>query len=386
MAETAQAQAEADAPTSLTPLQAAEKIAARLSGPEVQKGDPEPQKKPPQNGEDTRQATPDPLEPEVEADLLPGEDEPETKGDEPEAEETRQSVESDDPLEDPLDDSTETLDGPLNFEDVASALEMDPKSLSLMEIPVRVNGKAQTATLEEVIKGYSRNADYLAKTEKLAEDRKAMEAKLAESGKNLAARLERFDGLMLQLEHSVIGDKAQLTESLLANDPDAYRRLELKIRENTQKFEEAARERVKAIQEDAAQMEIARNQSLAEHFQRLQREHPRQFGTPDVFKKTMGRLETFANKRYGISSEQFGQIGDSAHIEVLMDALRWNALKGRKPETRKRVKNSPKMGRSGRSSDRQEASAATRKKALGSLKRSGNIRDAAAALQKLGIV
>lgn len=381
--------------------QAAEKIAERLNGAATG-GDADPAKPDSRgdqdrsNGEDTRRthseampADPLDIDDDPDADLLPddaddGADPEEDPGPEADARQADDDLEVDVDA-DPLDDGEEPA-GPRSFYDVAEALGVEPAALATMEVPIKVQGQARTATLKEVIRGYQRMQDYSVKTAALAKERAELEGSLTKAREGLSARLERFDLLATRLEQKILGDKKQLTDELYDTDPDRYRRLERDVTRNSELFEEAARERVEHLKEHLAEERKKVQSKIVEEFGKLQERHPKHFGSEGRAKKTMGRLQGFAQDAYGIPAAEFNAIDSAAHVEVLMDALRWRSLQQRKPTRKKQVANAPKMGRAGRAADRGQNQAAQRKRSLSTLKRSGSLRDAAKALADLGIV
>ena len=85
------------------------------------------------------------------------------------------------------DSTKEVSDSETNIEDAFDDDELidhiedeQPSETSQELYKVVVDGQEQEVTLDELMKGYSRQSDYTRKTEKLSQDRKSVEAKNAE--------------------------------------------------------------------------------------------------------------------------------------------------------------------------------------------------------------
>lgn len=115
----------------------------------------------------------------VAAHILEKRQEKPTEAEETQVEEVEEVEDHEDNLE---DDPTEGEGDQPEAEELSSADEEEPETLSLedlegydVRIPVKVRGEEIEVTLEEAISGYQRDQDYRKKTTEISEERKALE-------------------------------------------------------------------------------------------------------------------------------------------------------------------------------------------------------------------
>ncbi len=106
-----------------------------------------------------------------------------------------------------------------------SAEEAESQEEEVEELPkyrVKVSGEEVEVSLDELLNGYSRTADYQKKTQSLAEQRKAVEAdriKIDEAAKTRETYAQRLQVIEQLLQQQ---DQSQDLASLKAEDPIAY--------------------------------------------------------------------------------------------------------------------------------------------------------------------
>lgn len=102
----------------------------------------------------------------------------------PEPEESEAVAESDG------DDDVELPD---SLDELAEALGVDPSKLSGLKVKRNVGGKIETVTLAEAIEQHQLHADYTRKSQAVAEERKAVEAKYSKQQEELGQRIKALD-------------------------------------------------------------------------------------------------------------------------------------------------------------------------------------------------
>ena len=119
---------------------------------------------------------------------------------------------------------------------------------------VKVNGEDVTVPLSELLKGYSRNEDYKAKTTAVAEERRAIEAQRATLETDLKAeyanQLEEVTNLFAQYDPVLQEARTLNWEALKAQDPAAYLQAQ-----------DAVQARVDAIQQMQERVKQARGEA-----------------------------------------------------------------------------------------------------------------------------
>lgn len=292
-------------------------------------------------------------------------------------EEEKEAEEGDD---ESTDDAQDEQDEEDSDEDAA---EGDDDAL----IPVKVDGKIEKVTLDELKRGYSRTKDYTQKTMDLAEKRKGAEA--AEAA--------------IVAERAKLADLAKtLTEKLTAGgDPepdwDALRRddpVEWTIQKQVwaEKREEA--QRLTGLQQAlAAKNAEAEQKALAATLEteqgKLLDKMPAWKKDATRMQKDMTAIQEFAATELGFTPDEIANIYDHRAVLALHDAMRFRQMVKKQAELEtsgkvRTVAKSPKpLVPSGVSV--KPSKTAARRDAIERVSKTGRVDDAANAFAKLGI-
>jgi hypothetical protein len=244
---------------------------------------------------------------------------------------------------------------------------------------VKVGKEEVEVPLDELLKGYSRTADYTRKTQEIAETRKAIEAervKIEEANKlrdTYAQRLQLIEQMLNQQESGE--DLATLKET----DPIGYA---TRVAEQVEREKQLAA--VRAEQQRIAQQQQAEHserlkQHLAQEAQKLAEAIP-EFADPVKSQVVKADVRNYA-KNLGFSDQELAQAYDSRAITALYKAMQYDKLMGKKPEANKKVSQAPKMLKPGTSTPEARQSQEV-KQMRGRLKQSGRARDAAAIFER----
>lgn len=291
------------------------------------------------DGDETREDTPDPDEPE---------------GDEPEEEQDK-SEEDEEAEEEPKEPQTFT---------------------------VKVNGEDVAVTLEELQRGYSREADYTRKTQAIAERAKALDAEK----QDLAQLAERTTAILSQLEQSLkapLYDQAEL-DQLRYTDPAEW---SARMREQEQRAQyvesllshkSTLETHLTAEQQRAQQAEVERLK--AETVAELQKARP-EWSDPAKFKEADTLIQGYASE-IGIKAEEWDDILlDHRSIIALHEAAMWRQLQSKRPQVRERIE-AVRTARPGAATQSpSKVTEATRAKQR--LAKTGRVEDAASAIERL---
>ena len=168
---------------------------------------------------------------------------------EPQAEEAKAQPEASEP---PI---TEQIGDPEFEEQDVSAEEAEYQEEEVEEQPryrVKVSGEEVEVSLDELLNGYSRTADYQKKTQSLAEQRKAVEAervKIEEAAKTRETYAQRLQVIEQLLQQQNQGEDLS---SLKAEDPIAYAVAMAEKVEREKQLAAVQAERQRVQQEQAA--------------------------------------------------------------------------------------------------------------------------------------
>lgn len=275
------------------------------------------------------------------------------------------------------DSSEETYDEPQAEESDASAEEAEYQDEVTEEAPkyrVKANGEELEVSLDELLNGYSRTADYQKKTQSLAEQRKVVEAergKIDEAAKTrdtYAQRLQVIEQLLSQ--QSAPENLQELKET----DPIAYAIAVAERSERDKQLQAVYAERVRVQQEQQA----LQGQQLRNHIEHEQQKlvaaipEFKDDAKAEVIRRD---IRTYA-KSIGFSDQELSQVYDSRAVQTLYKAMQYEKLVAGKAGATKKVASAPKTlkpGTSNPTSSEQEA----RKKEFARLKQTGNKNDAA---------
>ena len=226
----------------------------------------------------------------------------------------------------------------------------------------KADGKDREVTAEEYERYAQQGFNYYAKSETLANEKKAFEAEQAELREKINAERAQVNDKLMELSN-LIGeqDKAVDWDELMESDPSEYLRQQKKQQARQRALQEAQQEQqAKAMQH---QQQLVNNE--AARLRQL-------WSTEDAMKQGVDNTNS-ALRNVGFTDDQIGQMVDH-RVYVLADkAAKYDQMMS-KDTKKKQVKTPPKQVKSGlkksASSNRAEEDAMTR------LKKSGKKNDA----------
>ena len=290
---------------------------------------------------------------------------------EPQAEEAQAQPET---SEQPI---TELVGDPEFEEQDVSAEEAVEQEEEVEELPryrVKVSGEEVEVTLDELLNGYSRTADYQKITQSLAEQRKAVEAervKIEEAAKTRETYAQRLQVIEQLLQQQNQGEDLS---SLKADDPIAYAvaMAEKVEREKQLAAVQAERQRVQQEQMTYQQAQLQKH---------IQGEQAKLIEAIPEFKDDVKAeivrrdIRNYA-KSIGFTDQELSQVYDSRAVLALYKAAQYDKLMANKGAATKKVAVAPKTIRPGTSNPQSSENEAV-KKERARLRQSGNKKDAA---------
>lgn len=294
--------------------------------------------------------------------LMGGEDSQEQPDAAQEAEEVTQEAQSDDEQSDSDSDVEEQ-----------EQVEEKPR------YKVKASGEEIEVTLDDLIKGYQREADYTKKTQTLAEQRKQVESErqVIEQAKT---QRDQYQERLAMIESALKTYAPQENlEALKETDPIGYA---VKVAEQTQRekqLQAVQMERARIAQQQQAEQSQNLNSHLAVEAQKLAEAIP-EYADEQKSVQVKKDIRDYARK-IGWSDEELASVYDSRAVLTLYRAMQYEKLMGNKAGVTKKVNEAPKMLKPGVSRQTDVNSEQT-KKAMNQLKRTGNVRDAANAFER----
>jgi hypothetical protein len=243
---------------------------------------------------------------------------------------------------------------------------------------VKVGKDELDVPLDELLKGYSRTADYTRKTQEIAETRKAVEADRAKIEE--AARLrDTYAQRLSVIEQMLNQDSGEDLATLKETDPIGYA---VRVAEQSEREKQLAA--VRAEQQRLAQQQQAEHGErlkahLAAESQKLSEAIP-EFADPVKGTAVKADIRKYA-QGLGFSDQELAQAYDSRAITALYKAMKYDQLVSGKGEASKKVNQAPRMLRPGTSAPETRTSQEV-KNMRGRLKKSGRAKDAAALFER----
>lgn len=269
-----------------------------------------------------------------------------------------------------------TQDSESEEQDV-SAEEAEYQEEEVEEQPryrVKVSGEEVEVSLDELLNGYSRTADYQKKTQSLAEQRKAVEAeriKIEEAAKTRETYAQRLQVIEQLLQQQNQGEDLS---SLKAEDPIAYAVAMAEKVEREKQLAAVQAERQRVQQEQAAHQQALLQKHIQGEQAKLIEAIP-EF-KDDVKAEVVRRdIRNYA-KSIGFTDQELSQVYDSRAVLALYKAAQYDKLMANKGAATKKVANAPKTIRPGTSNPQSSENEAV-KKERARLRQSGNKKDAA---------
>jgi hypothetical protein len=274
-------------------------------------------------------------------------------------------------------DSTDEVEESDEDEDDPEEEDEEPEA-SAETFKVKVDGKEQEVTLDELTKGYSRTADYTRKTQALAETRKVVEAEAAqlrqerEQTRHLLTQAEEFLSSQVPAEP----DWDQLRQENPAEFAAQWAEHQ-RMMQSTEAVRHA-RQRIEQQQMQAQQVQM--QQYLEAERQRLFEAIP-EWQSTDTFQKEKAQLREYATS-LGYTDEDLGKVYDHRLMLVLRDAARYRALstKGREVVETKKAKTKVLQPGTRAPSAPSKSKQKEMARAKDRLARTGRVDDAAAAI------
>ena len=258
-----------------------------------------------------------------------------------------------------------------------SAEEAESQEEEVEEQPryrVKVSGEEVEVSLDELLNGYSRTADYQKKTQSLAEQRKAVEAdriKIDEAAKTRETYAQRLQVIEQLLQQQ---DQGQDLASLKSEDPIAYAVAMGEKMERDKQLQAVQMERQRVQQEQQSYTQAQLQKHIQAEQAKLVEAIP-EF-KDDVKAEVIRRdIRNYA-KAQGFTDQELSQVYDSRAVLALYKAAQYDKLMAGKGVTSKKVANAPKTIRPG-TSNPQSSENETVKKDRAALRQSGNKKDAA---------
>lgn len=241
---------------------------------------------------------------------------------------------------------------------------------------VKVDGKEMQVPLDELLKGYSRTADYSRKTEALAHERKAFHAEAEQVKEERSQYAQLLPALAQQLQASL---PQQPDPALRETDPLAYVLEKDKYEEAVGRLNAAFSE-LQRVQAQQTEEQLKQVQATVAEARKKLPELVPAWKDEKAYERDRPKLRDYA-KKLGYSDNEIDQAYDPRAVASLWKAMRYDELIARRPKPdvplEKAIRPTPAVVAPAARSVRQSQEARKR------LAQTGRIEDAAAAFRSL---
>jgi hypothetical protein len=311
--------------------------------------------------------------------MEPEEEKPKKEEATPTEEEESTEETQDESLEEESEEESEESEE-VEEDDEEETEESDEEEEEELLYAVKVDGEEQEVSLDELLKGYSRQSDYTRKTQDLSTERKEMESLQEKYNSEMAqiqAERQQYTEYLNQIVESSMGGLDKYAnidwESMKASDPIEYVTKREEFREAQEKIQAMRNEQATAQQKQAEESKQLHAQMVQEEHKKLVSAEP-DWGVPEKQKELAGTVRKYALSQ-GFSEEELNSLIDHRSVLVLMKAAKFDAMDHANIKAKK-LKNKPKVIRAGKGRSSSGESKSKRTAQMKRLKESGNVRDA----------
>jgi hypothetical protein len=245
---------------------------------------------------------------------------------------------------------------------------------------VKIDGKDTEVTEDELLSGYSRQADYTRKSQVLAEQRKKMDEELAATQQERQQYQSQLEQFKIQADSKLEEFKSVDWTKLKEEDPMEYALKRDQYRELQENKRLVAEEQQNLAQKQQTEMQTKWNEELAKQKEIMAQRLP-EWNDPEKGPKLKQNIKTFALKK-GFTEQEVDSLIDARSVDVLHKAMMYENLLEAKI-SQKKAKVVPKVQKPGAPSTKSEVNSEKVKQTRARLKRSGRVDDAALAIKSL---
>ena len=234
---------------------------------------------------------------------------------------------------------------------------------------VKVNGQTMNVTLDELLQGYQREADYTRGKQDLSLEKSRLDQTLQQSQTEINQKLAKLNELNNSAQSQLQAEYANIDfEKLYEDDPVEASKLEHKMRKRA--------ENLQRIQYETQQAQNVELQKFIQGEQSKVMSLVPEFNDPAKASKLKSDMKVYLTN-VGYNDQEINTIYDSRQVLLIRDALAYDKIRRANPKIKKKIANAPKVVKGGSTKTKGEQQARLRNEKLNRLKKTGNIRDAA---------
>ena len=286
-----------------------------------------------------------------------------------------------------VSDSETNIEDAFDDDELINQIEDEQPSNTNQELyRVVVDGQEQEVTLDELMKGYSRQSDYTRKTEKLSQDRKSVEELKNEyTRQNEEAKIKR-DQYEKQIQ--ILSEQLQQSEPskvdldrLYEDDPAEYVRVKAEQDRRKELLEKANQERERIQSEKQEEQSKQYNAYLEQQRELLAQKLPI-YADKEKGPEFVKNLTNYA-KEIGYTDQEINMLVDHRSVIMLANAYRYDKLKKANLKNKKVTKVSKVVSSSSAKVQDENEVAKRMKSKKATLRKTGKVQDAVSVLREM---
>lgn len=286
-----------------------------------------------------------------------------------------------------VSDSETNIEDAFDDDELINQIEDEQPSNTNQELyRVVVDGQEQEVTLDELMKGYSRQSDYTRKTEKLSQDRKSVEELKNEyTRQNEEAKIKR-DQYEKQIQ--ILSEQLKQAEpsktdldNLYENDPAEYVRVKAEQDRRKELIEKANQEQERIQSEKQEEQTKQYNAYLEQQRQLLAQKLPI-YADKEKGPEFVKNLTNYA-KEIGYTDQEINMLVDHRSVIMLANAYRYDKLKKANLKNKKVTKVSKVVSSSSAKVQDENEVAKRMKSKKATLRKTGKVQDAVSVLREM---
>jgi len=244
---------------------------------------------------------------------------------------------------------------------------------------VKVDGEEVEVPLDELLKGYSRTADYTRKTQAIAEARKQAEAEASlarEERQRYAQTLEALDATLRQLQPPEIN-----WDRLYQENPVEWVRQREVMRSRQEQAAWVQAQKQALVEKQQTEERIEAEKTLESERGKLLEVLP-EWRDADKARTEKAKIVNYATEKLGFTVEEISDIYDARAVVALRKAMMFDELMSKRDQMRPKIMQKAKPMKAGAASSPQSSKVVASKAALSRLANSGSHKDAAAVFEQ----
>ena len=244
-------------------------------------------------------------------------------------------------------------------------------------VTVKVDGQDRQVTLDELKNGYSRQSDYSKKTQALADERRGLDTERSKIDTEIEAVKKERDDYAVKLKSFIKSDKQEDIDwdKVYEQDPIEYVRLKAEA-DRKKEIRQQAETELKSIQQKQDEEQKKKYADYVTTQSNMLSEKVPEFADPVKKGKIQANVKNYLNE-IGFSDQELSMLTDHRTVMVAIEGMKYSQLKKAKLGDKK-VKNIPRVSKSGIPVSKDDANYERRKDAIKRVKsgKSGDMLEA----------